>query len=55
MIWRQKTGLGTMIEFSQVQAATRCCAHTTPLYGNFGIVRQRWATGIRSCASTASS
>ena len=42
MIWRQKTGLGTMIEFSQVQAATRCCAHTTPLYGNFGIVRQRW-------------
>ena len=42
LIWRQKTGLGTMIEFSQVQAATRCCAHTTPLYGNFGIVRQRW-------------
>jgi crotonobetainyl-CoA:carnitine CoA-transferase CaiB-like acyl-CoA transferase len=42
MIWRQKTGLGTMIEFSQVQAATRCTAHTAPLYGNFGIVRQRW-------------
>ena len=37
-----KTGLGTMIEFSQVQAATRCLGHTAPLYGRFGIVRQRW-------------
>jgi len=40
--WRHKTGLGTMIEFSQVQAATRMCGYTVPLYGRFGIVRQRW-------------
>ena len=40
--WRRKTGLGTMIEFSQVQAATRCLGYTAPLYGRFGIVRQRW-------------
>ena len=42
MNWRLKTGLGTMIEFSQVQAATRMCGYTAPLYGRFGIVRQRW-------------
>ena len=40
--WRRKTGLGTMIEFSQVQAATRCLGYAAPLYGRFGIVRQRW-------------
>jgi crotonobetainyl-CoA:carnitine CoA-transferase CaiB-like acyl-CoA transferase len=40
--WREKTGLGTMIEFSQVQAATRCLGYAAPLYGRFGIVRQRW-------------
>nr|MBC8360965.1 CoA transferase [Candidatus Desulfatibia profunda] len=40
--WRETTGLGTMIEFSQVQAATRCLGYTTPMYGRFGIVRQRW-------------
>ena len=40
--WRRKTGLGTMIEFSQVQAATRCLGFAAPLYGRFGIVRQRW-------------
>ncbi|MDD2902847.1 MAG: CoA transferase [Syntrophales bacterium] len=42
MHWRRKTGLGTMIEFSQVQAATRVLGHAAPLYGRFGIVRQRW-------------
>jgi len=42
MHWRRKTGLGTMIEFSQVQAATRCLGYAAPLYGRFGIVRQRW-------------
>ncbi|MBU1160981.1 MAG: CoA transferase, partial [Proteobacteria bacterium] len=26
--WRETTGLGTMIEFSQVQAATRCLGYT---------------------------
>jgi crotonobetainyl-CoA:carnitine CoA-transferase CaiB-like acyl-CoA transferase len=31
-----------MIEFSQVQAATRCLGYAAPLYGRFGIVRQRW-------------
>ncbi|NIS74954.1 MAG: CoA transferase [Deltaproteobacteria bacterium] len=40
--WRRKTGLGTFIEFSQVQAATRVCGYGVPLYGRFGIVRQRW-------------
>jgi crotonobetainyl-CoA:carnitine CoA-transferase CaiB-like acyl-CoA transferase len=40
--WRRKSGLGTMVEFSQVQAATRMCGYTAPLYGRFGIVRQRW-------------
>ncbi len=42
LLWRRKTGLGTMIEFSQVQAATRALGYTAPLYGRFGIVRQRW-------------
>uniref|UniRef100_A0A7V4JRI7 CoA transferase n=1 Tax=Thermodesulfobacterium geofontis TaxID=1295609 RepID=A0A7V4JRI7_9BACT len=42
LYWRRKTGLGTMIEFSQVQAATRILGYGIPLYGRFGIVRQRW-------------
>jgi crotonobetainyl-CoA:carnitine CoA-transferase CaiB-like acyl-CoA transferase len=42
MHWRRKTGLGTMIEFSQVQTPTRFSGYTVPLYGRFGIVRQRW-------------
>jgi crotonobetainyl-CoA:carnitine CoA-transferase CaiB-like acyl-CoA transferase len=40
--WRRKTGLGTMLEVSQVQTPTRFLGYTTPLYGRFGIVRQRW-------------
>src|SRR3972149_4071859 len=40
--WRRKPGLGTMIEFSQVQTPTRISGYTFPLYGRFGIVRQRW-------------
>ena len=60
MHWRRKTGLGTMIEFSQVQAATRCLGHTVPMYGRFGIVRQRWGNwdtqlcvhGIILCGKT---
>ena len=39
---RRKTGLGTMIEFSQVQVPTRMLGYTTTMYGKFGIVRQRW-------------
>jgi crotonobetainyl-CoA:carnitine CoA-transferase CaiB-like acyl-CoA transferase len=39
---RRKTGLGTMIEFSQVQVPTRMSGYSFPLYGKFGIVRQRW-------------
>lgn len=58
--WRRKTGLGTMIEFSQVQAATRCCGYGVPMYGRFGIVRQRWGNwdtqlcvhGIIICGKT---
>jgi crotonobetainyl-CoA:carnitine CoA-transferase CaiB-like acyl-CoA transferase len=42
LYWRRKTGLGTMIEFSQVQAAVRATGYALPLYGRFGIVRQRW-------------
>ncbi len=40
--WRRKTGLGTMIEFSQVQTSTRFTGYAVPLYGRFGVVRQRW-------------
>ncbi len=40
--WRRKTGLGTFIEFSQVQTPTRFSEYSLPLYGRFGIVRQRW-------------
>jgi crotonobetainyl-CoA:carnitine CoA-transferase CaiB-like acyl-CoA transferase len=40
--WRRKTGLGTMIEFSQVQTPTRFSGYSVPIYGRFGIVRQRW-------------
>lgn len=42
MHWRRKTGLGTMIEFSQVQTPARFSEYAVPLYGRFGIVRQRW-------------
>jgi crotonobetainyl-CoA:carnitine CoA-transferase CaiB-like acyl-CoA transferase len=42
LLWRRKTGLGTMIEFSQVQAATRMLGYGVPLYQRFGVVRQRW-------------
>jgi crotonobetainyl-CoA:carnitine CoA-transferase CaiB-like acyl-CoA transferase len=40
--WRRKNGLGTMIEFSQVQTPTRFSGYSVPLYGRFGVVRQRW-------------
>lgn len=51
-----------MIEFSQVQAATRCLGFAAPLYGRFGIVRQRWgnwdtqlcAHGIILCGKSTS-
>ncbi len=42
ILWRRKTGLGTMIEFSQVQTSTMFTEYAVPLYGRFGIVRQRW-------------
>jgi len=42
MHWRRKTGLGTMIEFSQVQTSTILTEYAPLLYGRFGIVRQRW-------------
>ena len=42
LYWRRKTGIGTMIEFSQVHAATRYTGYGLPLYQRFGIVRQRW-------------
>ncbi len=41
--WRDNvSGLGTFIEYSQVHGATRHLDYTLPLYGRFGIVRQRW-------------
>uniref|UniRef100_A0A7J3M0T7 CoA transferase n=1 Tax=Archaeoglobus fulgidus TaxID=2234 RepID=A0A7J3M0T7_ARCFL len=40
--WRRKTGLGTMIEFSQVQMSSLALGYGMPLYGRFGVVRQRW-------------
>jgi crotonobetainyl-CoA:carnitine CoA-transferase CaiB-like acyl-CoA transferase len=42
ILWRRRTGLGTMIEFSQVQTSTMFTEYAVPLYGRFGIVRQRW-------------
>lgn len=40
--WRRKTGLGTMIEFSQVHVSSRSTGYAIPLYHRFGVVRQRW-------------
>ncbi|MFQ6050087.1 MAG: CaiB/BaiF CoA transferase family protein [Candidatus Hydrothermarchaeota archaeon] len=40
--WRRKTGLGTMIDFSQVSVSNRFTGYGLPLYGRFGVVRQRW-------------
>jgi crotonobetainyl-CoA:carnitine CoA-transferase CaiB-like acyl-CoA transferase len=42
LYWRRKTGLGTMIEFSQVHVSTRFTGYAIPLYHRFGVVRQRW-------------
>jgi crotonobetainyl-CoA:carnitine CoA-transferase CaiB-like acyl-CoA transferase len=39
---REKTGLGSFIEFSQVQTSARFTEYAVPLYHRFGIVRQRW-------------
>ena len=40
--WRETSNVGTMIEFSQVQTPARFLGYSFPLYGRFGIVRQRW-------------
>ena len=42
LYWRRKTGLGTMIEYSQAHGGIRLTGHALPLYGRFGVVRQRW-------------
>jgi len=39
---REKTGLGTFLEFSQVQTSSMVTEYAVPLYQRFGIVRQRW-------------
>ena len=40
--WRETSNVGTMIEVSQVQTPARFLGYSFPLYGRFGIVRQRW-------------
>lgn len=40
--WREKSGVGTFIEYSQVHGVTRILEYALPLYGRFGVVRQRW-------------
>jgi crotonobetainyl-CoA:carnitine CoA-transferase CaiB-like acyl-CoA transferase len=40
--WRKKSGLGTMIDFSQVSVSNRWTGYGLPLYHRFGVVRQRW-------------
>jgi crotonobetainyl-CoA:carnitine CoA-transferase CaiB-like acyl-CoA transferase len=40
--WRRKSGLGTMIDLSQVSWANRQTRFGAQLYGRFGVVRQRW-------------
>ncbi len=42
LLYREKTGKGTMIEYSQVHGATRLLEYSLPLYGRQGVVRQRW-------------
>ena len=43
LYWRDNvSGQGTFIEYSQVHGATRHMDYTLPLYGRYGIVRQRW-------------
>ena len=40
--YRRKTGEGTFIDLSQISCATRATGYAFPLYGRFGVVRQRW-------------
>ena len=40
--YRKKTGEGTFIDLSQISCSTRATGYSFPLYGRFGVVRQRW-------------
>ncbi len=40
--YRKKTGEGTYIDLSQISCSTRATGYAFPLYGRFGVVRQRW-------------
>jgi len=40
--YRDQTGKGTYIEYSQVHGVTRQLEYALPLYGRDGVVRQRW-------------
>jgi len=40
--YRKKTGLGTFVDLSQISCATRATGYAFPVYGRFGVVRQRW-------------
>ncbi|MFB3815200.1 MAG: CaiB/BaiF CoA transferase family protein [Terriglobales bacterium] len=40
--YREKTGQGTFIEYSQVHGVTRLLEYALPLHGKLGICRERW-------------
>jgi len=43
LYWRETvSGEGTLIEYSQVHGVTRQLEYALPMYGRFGIVRERW-------------
>ncbi len=43
LYWRNnKSGVGQMIEYSQVHGVQRQLEYSLPLWGKFGVVRQRW-------------
>jgi crotonobetainyl-CoA:carnitine CoA-transferase CaiB-like acyl-CoA transferase len=43
LYWRDNvSGQGTFIEFSQVHGVSRQLEYALPLYGRFGVIRERW-------------
>lgn len=43
LYWRDNvSGQGTFIEYSQVHGVTRQLEYALPLYGRFGVIRERW-------------
>jgi len=43
LYWRDNvSGQGTFIEYSQVHGVTRQLEYALPLYGRYGVIRERW-------------